>query len=232
MLNQQVRRERIRSQGFTLVELLVVLFIMLMLATIALPTVKRLLSDQKASRAARNAAIFFDSARNRAIAENRYVGVRIERLGANPYGQAAAIRLRQLVGIPPYTGDSTDAMATLQGTTSITSATFQANDCPLLSLSSRLLNNEIGAGVPDTSDDHLAPIRVGDLLELPGGRSVPITGITDNFAGGGPPTMVTVTFNLNEPVNGNNTFPGTVRDTRIATGESVFSRFCRWRYCR
>jgi len=229
VFQQRTRRSINQPTAFTLVELLVVLFILLMLATIALPTVKRLLSDQKASRAARNAALFIDAARNRAIAENRYVGVRLERLGTNPYGQAASIRLRQLVGIPPYTGDSTDAVATLQGTP-ITTAVFQANDCPLLALSSRLLNNESGSGVPDTSDDHLAPIRVGDLLELPGGRSTPITAITDNFGftDPAPPTQVTVTFDLNEPnASGNDTFPGTVRDPRITTGDPVKFRIHR-----
>ncbi|GAA5504920.1 pilus assembly FimT family protein [Novipirellula caenicola] len=216
-----------RRAAFTLVELLVVLFILLMLSTIALPTVKKLLADQKAARAARNAAIFIDAARNRAIAENRYVGVRLERLGTGSFGQAASIRMRQLVGIPPYTGDSADAVATLQGTP-ISSAVFQANDCPLLALSSRLLNNESGPGVPDTSDDHLAPIRIGDLLELPGGRSVPITAITDDSTGGTPPTQVTVTFDLNEPnTSGNDTFPGTVRDPRDAAGDPVKFRIHR-----
>ncbi|WP_372724921.1 Tfp pilus assembly protein FimT/FimU [Novipirellula sp.] len=217
-LNQQSIKRR---PAFTLVELLVVLFILLMLATIALPTVKRLLSDQKASRAARNAAIFIDAARNRAIAENRYVGVRLERLGTGSFGQAASIRMRQLVGIPPYTGDSADAVARLQSLNtptpppvlpappSINAAEFEANDCPLLALSSRLLNNS------DPDDDHLAPIRLGDLLELSGGRSVPILSIVDDFASTDPdpPTIVTVRFNLNEPnANNNNTFPGKVRE--------------------
>ncbi|EMI20562.1 secreted protein [Rhodopirellula maiorica SM1] len=230
MFSPRKRRSITQLPAFTLVELLVVLFILLMLSTIALPTVKRLLADQKASRAARNAAIFIDAARNRAIAENRYVGVRLERLGIASFGQAASIRMRQLVGIPPYTGDSADALATLQGTP-ISSAVFQANDCPLLALSSRLLNNESSAGVLDTTDDHLAPIRIGDLLELPGGRSVPITAITDNFASTdpAPPTVVTVTFDLNEPnANGNNTFPGTVRDPRnTSTGDPVKFRIHR-----
>ncbi len=227
MHNQQLKREHTRTQAFTLVELLVVLFIMLMLATIALPTVKKLLSDQKASRAARNTAIFIDAARNRAIAENRYVGVRIERLGTGSFGQAASIRLRQLVGIPPYTGDATDAVAKLKGTP-ISSAEFNVSDCPLLSLSSSLINNS------DPDDDHLAPIRIGDLLELPGGRSVPITGITDNSSptpppSGTPATIATATFDLNEPnINGNNTFPGTVRDPQNTTkGDPVKFRIHR-----
>ena len=42
-----------QARGYTLVEILVVLFVLMLLAAIALPTVKDLLSNQKTSRAAR-----------------------------------------------------------------------------------------------------------------------------------------------------------------------------------
>ena len=40
-----------QARGYTLVEILVVLFVLMLLAAIALPTVKDLLSNQKTSRA-------------------------------------------------------------------------------------------------------------------------------------------------------------------------------------
>ncbi|TWU19352.1 prepilin-type N-terminal cleavage/methylation domain-containing protein [Allorhodopirellula heiligendammensis] len=180
------RRDR---NGFTLVELLVVMVIFLILVAIALPIVKGLISDQKATRTAQNIEAFMNAARSRAIAEGRTVGVRFERLSASNYARSTCLRLRQLVGIPAYTGDAADAVAALAGTP-VNTAEFDTSDSPLLYLSSQILNDTV-----TPSNDHLAPIQIGDLLELPGGRSVPITGI-----GAVSGTTVTISFNLAENV--------------------------------
>lgn len=175
--------------GFTLVELLVVLVIFMVLVAIALPMVKGLISDQKATRTAQNIEAFLSAARSRAVAEGRTVGVRFERLGTDDYTRSTSLRLRQLVGVPPYTGDAADAVALLSGSP-VNTAEFDTADSPLLYLSSQILHT-----APATDND-LAPIQVGDLMELPGGRSVAISAI-------GPvsgPT-VSVTFDLSENVN-------------------------------
>lgn len=185
-------------RGFTLVELLVVLFILVMLATIALPTVRSVLLDQKYARAARSIASYLDVARNRAIAEQREVGVLFERLSTVPMdtdgaidrlGRATSIRLRQLTGVPPYSGESGDARAMLQRQTStirdfdwstvpgINEAAFDAADNQLLAISAQLIEQAIAAGDPSISEH--APIRERvDRLELPGGKVVPILQIS------------------------------------------------------
>ena len=72
------RRPKLAA-AFTLVELLVVLFLVLLLAAIALPNVREVLSDQLIARTARGVSTYIDVARNRAIAEGRQVGILIER---------------------------------------------------------------------------------------------------------------------------------------------------------
>ena len=103
--------------GFTLVEVLVVMFIFLILTAVALPTVRNLISDQKNSRGARGIAAYIDLARSRAIAERRQIGIRIERVAADQFGRSASIRVRQLTGVPPYRGDAANAVATLDAST-------------------------------------------------------------------------------------------------------------------
>ncbi len=185
--------------GYTLVEILVVLFVLMLLAAIALPTVKELLSNQKVSRAAQNMTAFIAKARSRAIAEEKPFGVLIERgVGVddtgNVIGLSQSIRLRQIAGVPPYTGDASNAYATLKddprddrpplmdGSNSIDPlwplfanievAEFSVRDNQLLDLSRRIYSD---TSLTVQKQDQTAPIRNGDYLELPGGRMVPIT---------------------------------------------------------
>ncbi|WP_186774752.1 prepilin-type N-terminal cleavage/methylation domain-containing protein [Allorhodopirellula solitaria] len=189
-MTQPNRKPSRVPHGFTLVEMLIVMVIFLMLVAVALPVVKGLISDQKATRTAQNIEAFMDAARSRAIAEGRTVGVRFERLSSvanGNYARSTSLRLRQLVGVPAYTGDAANAVATLSGSPANT-ANFDTADSPLIYLSSQILNDTV-----TPSNDYLAPIQVGDMLELPGGRSVPITGI-GAVAG----STVPVTFDLAE----------------------------------
>ncbi|TVP94103.1 MAG: prepilin-type N-terminal cleavage/methylation domain-containing protein [Planctomycetaceae bacterium] len=161
-----------RLGGFTLVELLVVLFLLLMLAAIALPTIRNVLLDQKNARAARSIVSFIDVARSRAMSEGREVGVYLERLSedvAQIELASSSIRLRQMTGVPPYSGESGDATAILldrTATPGVDTATFDPVDSQLLTLSHQMLG------------DRLAPIRpLVDRLELPGGKMVTISDI-------------------------------------------------------
>ena len=161
-----------QARGYTLVEILVVLFVLMLLAAIALPTVKDLLSNQKTSRAARNLTAFIDKVRSRAIAEQRPFGILIERgVGSNdPYGLDQSIRVRQIAGVPPYSGDASNAFATLfphPSNPALAIAEFTVKDNQLLELSRRIYS--------EGSDVYQVPIRNGDYIELPGGRMVPVT---------------------------------------------------------
>ncbi len=154
---------------------------MLLLAGIALPTAKELLSDQKASRVAGAIVAYFDQARTEAIIKGQYVGVRIERLtstNAVEYGSAASIRLQRIIGVPPYSGEAPDASVKITAVTNgIAELEFEGADNLLLTL----------VGQPN------ATIAEGDLIELPGGRMFPLdfTGISA--------TTVTAAIDLNSP---------------------------------
>lgn len=177
-------RPQTRARAYTLVEILVVLFVLMLLAAIALPTVKNLLVNQKLNRAARNLAAYIDKTRSRAIAEQRIYGLLIERGtgGRDGYSSSQSIRVRQIAGVPPYSGDASDSFAILSNPTlgippepdlRFAFADFNTRDNQLLDLSRRLYQENKPAGQ--------IPIRNGDYLELPGGRYVPITIFPDRI---------------------------------------------------
>ncbi len=181
------RTLRGRFSAYTLVELLIVMSIMVLLAAVALPSVKDLLANQQVAKTARNISAFIDKARSRAIAEGRYVGVRIERLNTlDPVGRAQSIRIRELTSVPPYTGDASNAYATLKTDTNYANASlsyvsvaeFDPSDNALLALSASMVENtsmtlsDILTPASGPNDDEHAPVRSGDYIELPGGRLV------------------------------------------------------------
>jgi len=174
--------------GFTLVELLVVLFIFLILAAIALPIVKGLLSDQKVSTTARAITSYFNAAKNRAIADGRFVGVRIERISGDNtdnFNNVASIRLRQLVGVPAYSGDAADSKVTFGTIASgVVTLTFAKTDNQLLSLNSAL---------PALANP---AFRDGDIIEFLGGKQFHLNFATPTA------TNVLASIDLNAPVDG------------------------------
>lgn len=194
-----------KSDGFTLVELLVVLFILMLLAAVALPNVRRVLLDQKASRASRSLLSFIDVARSRAIAEGREIGVRFERLAADDFGRSVSLRCRQLTGVPPYCGESSDARMILTdelpGFDGVETATFVGDDHQLLLVSAEMIASTV-PGVPDR-----APIRPNrDRIELPGGKVVRISNIFLDLSDVTRST-VKMRFDLREIVNATQTYP-------------------------
>ena len=98
-------------RGVTLVELLVVIGIMLILATIALPAMRPLTEARRIREPARAINVYFGRARSRAIESGRPCGVMFERLERQPQ---ASVILRQVEVPPPYSGESFDAVVQLQ----------------------------------------------------------------------------------------------------------------------
>ena len=95
-------------RGVTLVELLVVIGIMLLLAAIAIPSLRTMTEGRQVREASRAINVFFSAARNRATQSGRPVGVMFER-GLNIDGGRrdphACVLLRQAEVPAPYGGD-------------------------------------------------------------------------------------------------------------------------------
>jgi hypothetical protein len=190
-----------RRSAFTLVEVLVTFFILTLLAGIALPVTRNVIRDQRNNRASQLVLSFIDSTRNNAIASDREMGVMFERLDSQGFGRSVCLRLRQLKGVPAYTGDSAKAEAELIYSPAspgvagfVNAAKFYPLDSHLVCLSADLYSaNALDAAVP---------IRPGDQLELPGGRLVTIRNLTRPVSGG-PRELdpAFIFFQLNEPVD-------------------------------
>lgn len=123
MHNSRCRSRKARHYGVTLVELLIVMGILTILATISLGTVKGLLKDQKISQAARLVEQYMESARVRALVSGRPVAVFLERVSLTGDNNGAAVpanftATRLSIGevFPPYTGDVSGASGTLRDT--------------------------------------------------------------------------------------------------------------------
>ena len=213
------RNDSHNRRGFTLVEVLVVLVVLLILTSIGLPITRNLLLNQKNSRAARTVVGYVDIARSRAISEGREVGIFLERLSTdttNEIGSASSIRIRQLTSVPAYSGDTANARATLSDTLGaipgIDTATFSKIDNQLLAISAQLLNDGIA------TNDGSSPIQLGDRLEFPGGRVVVIMSIADMGAN------VTVFFDLRRELSTGTTFAARLRRRRPRRRPGVTSR--------
>jgi prepilin-type N-terminal cleavage/methylation domain-containing protein len=206
------------SRGFTLVELLIVMSIFLLISAIALPTVRTLISDQKVSQASRTIVAYLDEARSRAISEGRFVGVRIERASSAStvdFRTAAGVRLRQLRGVPPYSGEASDARVTFvyplpTGVFPNPSSPDPPYDSTDVGLEFSGVRNQLLTLYTDPNsvlqgDDLYAPIKDGDLIELPGGRvfRLDFTGYTSGT------DTVRATIDLDSPLSGSSTFPVT-----------------------
>lgn len=112
-----------RRAGVTLIELLIVIGVLTILATVSLTSVKGLLKDQKVSQASRLVQQYIETARIRAITNGRPVAVFMERSnlqGMDTQNGVAPISgnftaTRMFIGevFPPYVGDVDNAVGEL-----------------------------------------------------------------------------------------------------------------------
>ena len=176
--------------GFTMVEIMVVMVLLLLLAAVGLPTIKETLKSQKETQSVRQVMSFFEAARSRAIATQQPVGVVLDRYGAfDPFGRSYAIEMRQTISMPPYRGESAETLGVVihddfflnnpanpVATAVVRSGPFNAClfrqiENPLLLLSANYLTDG------DPANDHLAPVQPGDSIELDGSRPMRIVDI-------------------------------------------------------
>ncbi len=106
--------------GFTLIEVLIVIAIMLMVTAAAIPIIAPALENRRLREASRLVASYIQGARSRAIQTGRSVGVRFERSNGLPF----AMRLSYVEIPPPYSGDFVSSLVVLSigpGGVSVTS---------------------------------------------------------------------------------------------------------------
>ena len=106
------KRDNAIRGGMTLIELLMVVFILLLVTAIAIPVMRPAMEGRRIREAARAMNVYLGSARGRAAEIGRPCGVLIERYDGNPQ---LAMTLHQAEVPPPYAGDLDNAVIKLTG---------------------------------------------------------------------------------------------------------------------
>lgn len=99
-----------RRRGITLIELLIVIFIILLITSATIPAIQPAIENRRTREGARLLNVFLSAARNRAMEQARPVGVWIERM---PGLSEAAVSLHFCETPRPYSGDFLDSSLTL-----------------------------------------------------------------------------------------------------------------------
>lgn len=181
--------------GFSLLELLVVVFILLTITAISLPLVVPAMSGRQVREGARMLNTFINAARNRAIETGRSSGVWIERL---PGLREAAANIYYAEIPPVYSGDYLDSQAELfivNGVPTSSSGTMSGSifTAPKADASckdywnivvprSRTTFNTDTWASPDPLDQQV--VREGDLIQFEGSDiRVPLKVVKMSIAG-------------------------------------------------
>lgn len=177
-----LRRGKVRShapairRGVTLIELLIVVGVLTILATVSLQSVKGLLKDQKVTQATRLTQQYIESAKIRAITTGRPVAVFLERVSldgdqaggvvvSQPQNYTAT-RLSMGEVFPPYTGDAVGATGTLWDVQfGLGSPDVRINDGYADQIRIPVTDVVSGFGTPGAPGGF---VSVGDLIEFPG----------------------------------------------------------------
>lgn len=102
MKTSNKRRKRARHEGITLIELLIVIFIMMIITAIAIPMMIPSIEERRLRETSRLVTSHLQGARTRAIQTGKRFGVMIEPQGNLP---AAGISLSYMAEAPPWRGD-------------------------------------------------------------------------------------------------------------------------------
>lgn len=190
------------THGFTVIELLIVMGIIVIVAAVTLPTLKGLLSGRKIAEASNLVSSFAASAKSRAISTGRPVALIIDRARYDEAGGLALNNMATRLSIgevfPAYSGDWEGATGTLQDLVTIAAweaGRFDAIDIPLAQAATLVDLNS----TPPVSNNMVQP---GDLIEIGGSRekffiASPDGGTTPavQVVGSGAASVVRIHFN-------------------------------------
>jgi prepilin-type N-terminal cleavage/methylation domain-containing protein len=120
-ISSSIARQASMRQGVTLIELLIVIVILIMVASIAIPLVRFNFSDRKIRESARQLSAYFTLAKTLAAERNRQVGVMFERTS----GDLNRCQSMYIIEVPaPYSGDVLDARAYVRFNPALNVATY------------------------------------------------------------------------------------------------------------
>lgn len=203
----------LRRHGITLVELLIVMAILTILATLSLTTVRGLLKDQKVTQSARMVEQYFETAKLRAITNGRPVAVFLERVALEGGAAGAPVEANYTVTrlslgevFPAYSGDIVNAQGQLWDVDFMLNSSVPGGPYP-----DRASRGGSGAGVGDGFADQIridftsvfsgfgtptepGMIAVGDTIEFPAYSRRFVIERIDAVTGQGGVGQVAVTF--------------------------------------
>lgn len=209
-----------RSRGLTLIELLIVMAVMIVLASVALGAMKSLLRGQKVSQASVSVKQYLQNAQMRAVASGRPVAVFFDRIsmagtaGGPVSANYTATRIQFGEVFPPYTGDIENSVGKLQDSSGLGYANTVVFE-PSIPLSPPNAVENVAAGFGTVSGGNVVGgfISIGDVIEFDDCEArFSITGIAGNVPSTG---CITVTFSN----------PKVARQLPLQSGTSTYKRF-------
>lgn len=167
-MHSQIASTTNRRHGFTLVELLVVMGIIVIVAAVTLPTLKTLLSGRKIAEAANILSSYAGSAKSRAIATGRPVALILDRTRYDADGGLALNNMCTRISIgdvfPAYTGDWAGAQGDLLDLVAVQPHEIGFADAIRIPLA------QVATLIDPTTNRSTGMVQDGDLIEIGSSR--------------------------------------------------------------
>ncbi len=232
-MNSQIASATTSKRGFTVIELLVVMGIIVIVAAVTLPTLKTLLSGRKIAEAANIVSSYAASAKSRAIATGRPVALILDR---TRYDGEAGLALNNVctrisIGdvFPAYTGDWAGAKGTLLDLVAVPGQTHEIGfadtiEIPLAQVAT-LIDPSTGVSTGMVQD--------GDLIEIGSSRerffvaSNSVSPAVELITGGTTPVVRIHFNNPSETTGGTPMQEGSLAASYLAAGSQHSFRIYR-----